>query len=145
MRLKIEYWQTRCLTFYPTDVLEIKMEGVFPLTTSITSQAELRFFCGFLENTYCGQKKNHSVKRFKGPVQGLQHSNNLAACVRQNVTLWCFHGWNFQQTKGQMNFFITFEVGYIFSPKCPLLKAKNNAWHIHKTVQSLLSGIHKKL
>ena len=44
-----------------------------------------------------------------------------------------------------MDFFITFEVGHIFCPKCPLSKAKNNALHIHKTVRSLLSGIHKKV
>ena len=44
-----------------------------------------------------------------------------------------------------MDFFIAFEVGYIFSPKCPLSKAKGNALHIHKTARSLLSGIHKKV
>ena len=55
MRLKIEYWRpefyswslvgnlllssepfaNKCLAFYPADVFEIKMKGVFPLTTSI--------------------------------------------------------------------------------------------------------------
>ena len=55
MRLKIEYWRpefhswspvgdlllssepfaNNCLTFYPAGVFEIKMKGVFPLTTSI--------------------------------------------------------------------------------------------------------------
>ena len=64
MRLKIEYWRpefhnwspvgelllssepfaNKCLTFYPADVFEIKMNGVFPLTTSITSQAAMFFF-----------------------------------------------------------------------------------------------------
>ena len=66
MRLKIECWRpefhncsavgdlilssepfsNRCLTFYPADVFERKMKGVFPLTSSITSQAAT-FFCGF--------------------------------------------------------------------------------------------------
>ena len=40
-----------------------------------------------------------------------------------------------------MDFCITFEVGKIFPPKCPLSNAKNNASHIQKTVGSLLSGI----
>ena len=44
-----------------------------------------------------------------------------------------------------MDFSITFEVGYIFSPKCPPSKAKNNASHIHKTARSLLSGIYKEV
>ena len=55
IRLKIEYWRpefhswspvgdlllssepfaNKCLTFYSADVFEIKMKGVFPLTTSI--------------------------------------------------------------------------------------------------------------
>ena len=93
MRLKIEYWRpefhnwspvgdlllssepfaNRCLTFYPADVFEIKMKGVFPLTTSITSPTAtfFFFFCGFSSNTYCGRKNNDSGKRFKGLVRGM--------------------------------------------------------------------------
>ena len=51
----------------------------------------------------------------------MQQGNNMAACVRQDAT------WLKFSTKGQMDFFITFEVGYISSPKCPLSEAKNNA------------------
>ena len=47
--------------------------------------------------------------------------------------------------KGLMDFVITFSVRYIFSPECPLSKAKNDASHIHKTTWSLLSDIHKKV
>lgn len=63
MRLKIQYWRpefhnwspvgdlplssepfaNRCLTFYRADVFEIKMKGVCPLTTSITSHAATFF------------------------------------------------------------------------------------------------------
>ena len=60
---------------------------------------------------FCGRKNNDSVKRFEGLVRGMLHGNNMVACVRQNVT-------------GVSVAEITFEVGYIFSPKCPLSKAK---------------------
>ena len=34
--LSSEPFASKCLTFYPADVFEIKMKGVFPLTTSIS-------------------------------------------------------------------------------------------------------------
>ena len=46
--LSSEPFANRCLTFYSADVFEIKMKGVFPLTTTITSPAATFFFFFFL-------------------------------------------------------------------------------------------------
>ena len=113
----------RCLTFYPVNVFEIKMKEILQLTPSITPQAAT-FFTGFSLNTYCGRKNNDSEKRFKGLVRGMYHGNNMAA--RQKVT-GVSVAEIFSKPKGQMDFFITFEVGYIISPKCSLSKARHNA------------------
>ena len=45
--LSSEPFANRCLTFYSADVFEIKMKGVFPLTTTITSPAATFFFFFF--------------------------------------------------------------------------------------------------
>ena len=126
MRLKIEYWRpefhkwspvgdlllssepfaNKCLTFHPADVFEIKMKRVFPLTTCTTSQAGgfFFFFLWFLIKYALRAKKQWLSKEIQGTgarnVTRWQHGG-LCATERD----LCYRGWNFQQTKGQMDFY----------------------------------------
>ena len=66
--LSSEPFANRCLTFYSADVFEIKMKGVFPLTTNITSPAAtfFFFFLRFLIKYVLRAKKQRLSKEIQG-------------------------------------------------------------------------------
>ena len=76
------------------------------LSSTVTNDSIFRTL--FLTKISCHVPENPKVPQ--------AHGESLLSYINFiRFSDWCFRGLNFQRTKGLMDFFITFEVGYIFA------------------------------